>query len=174
MAGTDVRYKAADGKAGRILIVRLQPGTDLIKGILQVCQEYEVKNAYIGCCIGSLKSSRFTYGVPDSSVKCGSGFSPEQVFSHPTEFISGQGTICHNEKGEVLIHFHGFLCEKGHIFGGHFEKPGNIVCSTMEIAIREVLGVEMTRPLDPEIDQNSLHPKKISGGSKIRKNERNL
>jgi len=161
MPQEEVRYRAADGKSGRVLILRLQPGSDMIKGIIQACQDHNIKNGYIASCIGSLKNSRFIYGVPDSSTKSGSGFGPELTFNHLTEFIGGQGSICHNEKGEVIIHFHGFLCDKGHIYGGHFDKPGNIICTTMEIAIHEVLGVEMTRPFDPEIDQNHLYPKKV-------------
>jgi hypothetical protein len=94
-------------------------------------------------------------------MKSGSGYAPTLECDHLVEFIGGQGTICHDEKGKVEIHFHGFFCDKGHIYGGHFDKPGNIVCTTMEIAIQEVLGVEMTRPFDPEIDQNHLNPRKM-------------
>jgi hypothetical protein len=31
----------------------------------------------------------------------------------------------------------------------------------MEIAIQEVIGVDMTRPFDSEIDQNHLHPQVV-------------
>ena len=157
----NVRYTAAVGKPGRLLIVRLRPGSDLINGILQVCEDYGIKNGYIGSCIGSLYESRFIYGMPDDSLKSRAGFSPEQETKHLTEFVAAQGSICHDENGEVQIHFHGLFCDKGFLRGGHFDKPGNIIGTTMEIAIQEVIGVDMTRPFDSEIDQNHLHPQVV-------------
>lgn len=156
-----VRYSGAEGRSGRVVVVRLRPGSDFIEGIKQACRDYKIRNGYIGSCIGGLRQSRFLYGVPDKSTKSGTGYSPEVQFGEPTEFIGGQGTVCHNEKGEVLIHFHGFLCDKGHIYGGHFDKPGSVVSTTMEIVIHEVEGVELTRPFDGEVDQNHLHPEKV-------------
>lgn len=160
MSEAELRFKNAVGSSGRTLIVRLQPGADLVRGIIQACQENGIRNGYIASCIGSLKRARFTYGVPDPAAKSGSGASPIVEFGPITEFIGGQGSICHNEKGETLIHFHGLLCDKGHIFGGHFDQPGNIVCTTMEIVIQEVLSVEMTRPFDADVDQNHLEPRR--------------
>lgn len=161
MGSASVRYKAAEGKSGRVLVVRLQPGSDLVEGIKQACRDHKIRNGYIGSCVGGLRQARFLYGVPDKSTKSGTGFSPDVLFVEPTEFIGGEGSICHNEKDEVLIHFHGFVCDKGHIYGGHFDKPGCLVSTTMEIVIHEVKGVEMTRPLDSEIDQNHLNPEQV-------------
>ena len=157
----NVRYKAAVGKQGRLLIIRLRSGADLINSIKQVCSDHDIKNGFISTCIGSLYSSRYLYGMPDESLKSRAGFSPEQETHHLTEFIAAQGTICHNEEGEVLVHFHGLFCDKGFLRGGHFDKPGNIVGTTMEIAIHEVIGVDMTRPFDDEIDQNHLDPVEV-------------
>ena len=158
----NVRYEAAVGRPGRLLIVRLRPGSDLIDGIHQVCEDYGIRNGYVGTCVGSLRESRFAYGMPDPSLKSGAGFGPEQGCGHLTEFLAGQGTICHNEKGEIQIHFHGVFCDKGLLRGGHFDKPGNTIGTTMELAVQEVLGVEMTRPFDSEIDQNHLNPEPAS------------
>ncbi len=154
----NVRYEAAPGRPGRLLIVRLRSGSDLINGILQVCEDYGIKNGYIASCIGSLYNSKFIFGMPDESLKSKAGFSPEQETNHLTEFIAGQGSICHNEQGEVQIHFHALFNDKGFLRGGHFDQPGNIIGTTMEIAIQEVEGVSMTRPFDSEIDQNHLQP----------------
>ena len=154
----NVRYEAAAGRPGRLLIVRLRSGSDLINGIIQVCDDYGIKNGYIASCIGSLYNSKFTYGRQDESLKSRAGFSPEQETNHLTEFVAGQGSICHNEQGEVQIHFHALFNDNGFLRGGHFDKPGNIIGTTMEIAIQEVEGVSMTRPFDSEIDQNHLQP----------------
>lgn len=102
--------------------------------------------------------------MPDDSLKSRAGFSPEQETDHLTELIAGQGTICHNDAGEVQIHFHGLFSDKGFLRGGHFDQPGNIIGTTMEIAIQEVEGVSMTRPFDEEIDQNHLDPVEVAIG----------
>ena len=165
----NVNYVAAEGKAGRTIVVRLKSGSDLINGIKQICKDYNVKNGFISSCIGSLYKSRFIYGIPDESIKSKAGFSPEQEIPHLTELLCGQGTVCHDDNNEVLIHFHGIFCDKGFLRGGHFEKPGNIVGTTMEIEINEVCDVEMTRPKDETLDQNHLFPSakpKIIGGVK--------
>jgi uncharacterized protein len=153
----NVSYVAAEGKPGRTIVARLKPGSDLVNSLKQICADYDVKNGFISSCIGSLFESKFIFGMPDDSLKSKAGFSPEQQTFHLTEFLSGQGTICHDDNNQVLIHFHGIFCDKGFLRGGHFDQPGNIVGTTMELEINEVLGVEMTRPLDQKIDQNHLH-----------------
>ena len=40
----NVRYKAAEGRQGRVLIVRLRSGSDLINSIKQVCADHDIKN----------------------------------------------------------------------------------------------------------------------------------
>jgi len=163
MRGENVRYIAAVGTPGKTLIVRLRPGSDFINGILQVCRDYNIQNGYISSCIGSLHKSRYVYGIPDSSVKSGSGASAEQETGHAVEFLAGQGSICHNEQGEIQIHVHGIFCDRGFLRGGHFDQPGNIIATTMELAIQEVLGVDMTRPFDPEIDHMNTRPLLLAG-----------
>lgn len=162
----NVRYISAEGTAGRLLIVRLRPGSDFILGLKQVCQEHNLVNGYIGTCMGSLKKARYIYGMPDETLKSGAGFCPEQYIEHLCEFMAAQGTVCHDETGKVLIHIHGLFVDKGTVRAGHFDQPGNIVATTMEIAIQEVLDVDMTRPFDSEIDQNHLYPQGISQGGR--------
>jgi predicted DNA-binding protein with PD1-like motif len=157
----NVRYISAEGEAGRLLIVRLKPGSDFISSVKQVCQDHNIVNGYIGTCMGSLATARYIYGVPDDSLKSGAGFGPEQHIGHLCEFMAAQGTVCHDDKDEVLIHVHGLFVDHGTVRAGHFDQPGNIVGTTMEIAIQEVLGIDMTRPFDSEIDQNHLYPQQI-------------
>ena len=157
----NVRYSSAEGRAGRLLIVRLRPGSDFILGLKQGCQEHNIINGYIGTCMGSLMKARFIYGVPDETLKSGAGFGPEQHIGHLCEFMAAQGTICHDDQGEVLVHVHGLFVDFGTVRAGHFDQPGNIVGTTMEIAIQEVLGIDMTRPFDSEIDQNHLCAQQI-------------
>jgi predicted DNA-binding protein with PD1-like motif len=154
----DVRYRAASGSAGKVLIARLRPGSDLIAGIRKLCIDFDIKNGYIASCIGALHKTRYVYGMPDPTVKGGAGVSEEQQSSQVVQFLSAQGNICHDESGEPQVHIHGVFCDQGLLRGGHFDQPGNIVAATMELVIQEVSGVDMAVRLDSEIDQLCLDP----------------
>ena len=45
-------------KIGRLLAIRLGPGEDLLRGILESCQKYDFQNAALLSGIGSLKEVR--------------------------------------------------------------------------------------------------------------------
>lgn len=154
----DVRYVAAAGGIGRVLIARLRPGSDLIAGIRKLCTDFNIKNGYIPSCIGALYKTRYVYGKADPAVKGDAGVSEEQIGSRIVQFLAAQGNIGRDESGQPQVHIHGIFCEEGSVKGGHFDKPGNIVAATMEVVIQEVLGVDMSQRLDTEIDQLCLYP----------------
>ena len=58
------RYKAAQGRLGKVVAARLLPGTELIQGIERICEDNEVKYAVVGCAIGSLSKSTFLIAMP--------------------------------------------------------------------------------------------------------------
>lgn len=159
---TDIRYYSATGNQGKTIIARLRPGSDFIMSLIDICEKYNIRNGFVPSCVGSLKRTRFTYGILNHKLKSGSGFSRVQETNYPVELLNAQGSICHDKSGKILIHIHAIYCDKGLLRGGHFDIPGNIVGTTMELVIQEVLEVSMTRPFDPEIDQNHLLPKEIS------------
>jgi predicted DNA-binding protein with PD1-like motif len=154
----DVRYKAAAGNTGKVLIARLRPGSDLIAGIRKLCSDFDIKNGYIASCIGALHTTRYVYGIADPAVKGGAGVSEEQISRKVVQFLSAQGNICHDEGCKPQVHIHGIFCEDGLVKGGHFDQPGNIIAATMEVVIQEVLDVDMIRRFDSEIDQFCLYP----------------
>ena len=45
---------AAEGRLGRVVVVRLAPGTDLLKGIQAACERYQIHNGVVISAIGSL------------------------------------------------------------------------------------------------------------------------
>ena len=155
---SDVRYEAATGKVGNVLVARLRPGSDLIPAIRQLCVDYDIKNGYIASCIGALHTTRYVYGIADPAEKGGAGVSEEQISSKVVQFLSAQGNICHDEGGKPQVHIHGIFCEDGLVKGGHFDQPGNIIAATMDVVIQEVLNVDMTQRFDSEIDQFCLYP----------------
>ena len=38
---------AAEGRIGRVVVVRLAPGTDLLKGIQEACERYQIHNGVV-------------------------------------------------------------------------------------------------------------------------------
>ena len=154
-----VQYKAAAGKAGRIIVARLLPGTDLIEGIEKICSRYRMKSAVIDCAIGSLERTSFRYIVPKPELKTGAGYDEPPDIQGPVELISVTGLVTETEDEKINIHLHGTICDqKGILHGGHFDKGGNIALYTIEIIIKEVMEVKMLKKYDIEVDAPQLCP----------------
>ena len=52
-------FNAAQGRMGRVVVIRLKPGTDLLGGIQAACERYQIHNGVVISAIGSLKCVRF-------------------------------------------------------------------------------------------------------------------
>ncbi|MDI6706836.1 MAG: DNA-binding protein, partial [Bacillota bacterium] len=86
-------YVSREAKTGRVLFIRLQPGTDLLTGILEACADNSIRYAVVSTVIGSLTRARFVYAVPDKEGKLGIRYSQPVEVEGPLEFIGGQGVI---------------------------------------------------------------------------------
>lgn len=158
----EIRYTVGEGQIGRILVGRLLPGTDLIEGIAKICNDYGIKNGVVSTAIGSLHKAVFKYLIPNPELKMGAGYGEPYELDGPIEFCSGMGLICQNEKGELIVHFHGVFntsIKKGYVkvvpeymYGGHMEPGKNPVAATLDLMIVEVKGVEMVRKYDEETE----------------------
>jgi predicted DNA-binding protein with PD1-like motif len=143
--------QTAEGSTGRTIVVRLLPGTDVLEGIEEACRKYEIKDAVIACSIGCLKKATFIYAVPREGTKVGIAFNDPTVVDGPIEYLGGQGIVYKLESGEYIIHLHGAISDKDmRVYGAHF-VPGNIVLTTLDLVINELIGVPMTRRFDEEI-----------------------
>ena len=159
---SEIRYMVGEGRMGKVLVGRLLPGTDLIDGIAKICTDNGIKYGVVTTAIGSLHKAVFKYLIPNSELKMGAGYGDPYEMDGPIEFCSGMGLICPNEKGELIIHFHGVFntsLQKGYkevvpdvIYGGHMEPGENPVAATVDLMIVEVKGVEMIRKYDEETE----------------------
>lgn len=155
----ETRFLAAEGRAERIIVARLLPGTDLIGGIAAVCRMHDIRQGYIGCVIGSLREAVYALPVPDASTPSGIRYSDPIQVGGPIELIGGQGVICQSPEGELLIHFHANFCDPdGKSLAGHFTTGGNPVLVTAEMVITEISGLSMLRRPDPEVGLMMLSP----------------
>lgn len=150
---------SAQGNIKRIVAARMSPGEDVLLGLEQVCKEYNIKDGVILSGMGSLDGAQFFNPVPLKEKKAGYGYSEAVVLRGPIELVGMAGMICHDDKGETLLHVHYALSDQhgtGH--GGHLIE-GNKVLMTVDVMIGEIDGMEMGRGYDEDLEVFIFAPK---------------
>lgn len=132
-------------KIGRLLAIRLGPGEDLLRGILESCQKYGFQNAALLSGIGSLKEVRiFNECLMSTTVE-------EIVYGYDQEprawggrqgvmeLCSVKGTVYTSPNGKSTHDLHvAFSNSAGTVLGGRLAE-GSLVNLTAEIVIGELL-----------------------------------
>jgi len=155
----EFRAKSVCGKLGKMVAVRLLPGTDLMNGLKKVCEDNGVRHGIPLTAIGSLRKLTIQVLVPNEKVKLGAAYTQPQTIPGPIEILGIQGVIVETETGEVALHLHGIFCDKdGKTFGGHIVPGENPILATLDAVIGEVAGVRLTRRYDEETDLNLFSP----------------
>ncbi|MDQ0219418.1 DNA-binding protein [Peribacillus cavernae] len=155
------RFWSAEGKSNRIIAARILPGSDLILGLIDVCQKYNVKAGGISSMIGSLETAEYQTIQPDPNSKTGASFTERMVAEGPVELLSGQGLICQREEG-MFIHLHAVMVDKNQkVFGGHIERGFCTVLNTLELIIVEGENLLLSREYDDETGFIQTVPKNI-------------
>ena len=155
----ELRAKHVCGKFGRIVPLRLLPGTDLMNGLRKVCADNGIRHGAILSAIGSLRKLTIQVLAPNEKVKLGAAYTEPQTIPGPIEILGIQGVIFETETGEVALHLHGIFCDKdGGTFGGHIVAGENPILATLDAVIGEVAGVKLTRRYDEEIDLTLFSP----------------
>lgn len=145
------------GSFKELIAFRLPPGTDVMEGIKQGCEENNIKNGFIISAIGSLNGAVFLNPVPIAQMKLGYGYGEPIVLRGPIELVSAVGMICHNGE-ETLLHIHCCLSDQhGNGYGGHMTE-GNKVLITTDVMIGVVDGIDMIRKMDEEAGIPIFHP----------------
>ncbi len=158
-----IRYQAAAGKLGKVIIGRLLPGTDVIEGIEKICKDYSIKSAFVSLSIGSLQKATFMLAMAKEGTKLGIVYTEPIEVPGPIEFLSGLGVVCEGgTEGELETHFHAtFSNEKKEVYGGHLVKGKNPTLATIDLSIIEVLGVRLGRKFDEETGFVLISPESI-------------
>lgn len=129
-----------------IVMGRLKNGADLLDGILNVCEHYDIKSGTFYC-IGSLNSLGYYQfdQRPDGTLY----YSEPIIRDEPGELIAGNGFIGLDDKNNLDIHYHGaFIDANGNISGGHFIRGKNEVAVTLEFTIHYSNNIELQRKPD--------------------------
>ena len=145
MAG---HVEARSTTPGRLVVGRLHPGTDLIRGLEQACDEHGIRFAAVISCYGSLSAAGFKF------LQIPGGESRPRLMPHRVEkrveFMGGQGLVCETPEGSRATHLHGSISdETGVVLGGHFDSDENPVFNNMDFVLQELTDVRLIREHDP-------------------------
>lgn len=141
--------KHAAGSMGRVHVLRLEPGEDVLKSIQDYCEKKKLTDGVVVSGIGSLDGCTFFDPMEIPGNPGNYGYVTPIDIPSPIELIGLNGIICRGDDGRPVPHIHAsFADKKGNEFGGHL-KDGNIVLMTVELVIAEISGVSMSRALDP-------------------------
>ena len=147
------RTRYAVGNFGRVVVMRLAPGDDILPTIIEIAKECGINQAIIVGGAASLSRAhvRNVRRYPESFPIT----DEVRVFSEldgPLELLSLSGNITRLENDEPYIHCHAAISvgrPDSLAVGGHV-LPGTVVYSTAELSLVEVTGCDMLRLDDPE------------------------
>ena len=152
-------FNAAQGRMGRVVVIRLKPGTDLLGGLQAACDRYQIYNGVVISAIGSLKKVRFCDVEALPEKKCGYGYGKILALDETIELTGAGGVICSDAEQNINLHIHISMSDKnGKAYGGHLVE-GTEVLMTADIVLGEIEGISMLREYDEEMDVYLLNPK---------------
>ena len=148
----------AQGKLGRVIAVRLKPGTDVLLGLQEACERNGINNGVILSAIGSLQDPHFCNPV-ELPTKAGYGYGETLHLTGPIEPTSASGIICHDDEGNTNLHVHMTVTDRhGNAHGGHLVE-GTKVLLTVDVILAEIEGLVMGRKFDEELEVPLFAPR---------------
>ena len=148
----------AQGKLGRVIAVRLKPGTDVLLGLQEACERNGINNGVILSAIGSLQDPHFC-NPAELPTKAGYGYGETLHLTGPIELTSASGIICHDDEGNTNLHVHMTVTDRhGNAHGGHLVE-GTKVLLTVDVILAEIEGLVMGRKFDEELEVPLFAPR---------------
>ncbi|MEO8067946.1 MAG: PPC domain-containing DNA-binding protein [Flavobacteriales bacterium] len=136
--------KKASGSAGKLHVLRLQPGEDVRATLAAWVEENNIDAAGIVSAVGSLTHAHIRYANRADGI----------VTAGDLEICALSGTL--SKHG---VHLHLAVGDRdGHMLGGHLLE-GCLVRTTLELVIQEVGGVRMLRSKDQQTTYDELDPR---------------
>ena len=150
------------GQAGKLMVIDISPGSDLLTSVLAACRERGITSAVIVYCIGSLRKAEVeTIGFDPNNTQTGVGFGGHKVFDGPIQVLSGQGCVGLDEKNEYFAHMHIIFVDgsTGQIFGGHLPQGGAVAINRLEVGLIASEGMQILTELDSRTGHLHLIPR---------------
>jgi uncharacterized protein len=154
--------QAAEGKIGRVFIIRLEDGDLLPACIERFADDKQVKNGFV-LLVG---------GIGDGQVVVGprySGQMPPEPMLLPIDGaheVVGVGVLAPGEEDKITLHMHAAMGRSGKTTTGCI-RPGVTTWLVGEAIIYEIVGIDARRILDKKSGFTLLQVKK----NNIRKGE---
>ncbi|MDF3005056.1 MAG: hypothetical protein K0S22_1528 [Oscillospiraceae bacterium] len=149
----------AQGHLGRVVALRLKPGTDVLLGLEEACKRSGINNGVILSAIGSLDGVSFCNPVELPEKKAGYGYGEILHLTGPIELTNASGIICHDDAGVTNLHVHITLSDRyGNAHGGHLVE-GTKVLLTVDVVLAEIEGMIMGRKFDDELEVPLFAPR---------------
>ena len=130
------------GKAGRIIVARLEDGEDVLKNLIKIVKKENMKAAvfYI---VGGIRKGRIVVGPATAKNP------PKPVWKELKESheVVGLGTIFW-EKKNPKIHFHGAFGKKNRAKVGCLREKAETFL-VLEVIMIEIKGIKAERERDP-------------------------
>jgi hypothetical protein len=158
----DELFHAVEARAGRIMVGRLLPGADLIRGLENVCDKHDLRFAAVLFAYGSLASASFkTLQLPAGGVRM---VLMPRTIGDRVEFLGGQGLVCRGEQGERETHLHGSIADSaGVVQGGHFNRDENPIFNNLDFALAELHDVDLVRKWDEDTQTIEMEVSQLTG-----------
>ena len=148
----------AQGKLGRVIALRLKPGTDVLLGLQEACARNGINNGVILSAIGSLNGVQYCNPV-ELPTKAGYGYGEILHLTGPIELPTASGIICHDDEGNPTLHVHIRLSDRpGNAHGGHLVE-GTKVLLPVDVILAELEGLVMGRKFDEELEVPLFAPR---------------
>lgn len=124
--------------SNRVHVLRLSPNEDLLECLYRYAQVLNIRAASILSTVGSLQTTNIRYANQEGG----------QSLTGHFEIVSLVGNIELDSDNQGSGHVHISVSnESGETIGGHLLN-GNIIYTTAEITLLEIVGAEFVRQLD--------------------------
>jgi len=150
------------GHIREVLVIRLMRGENIYAGIVEACEQNNVRNAAIISVVGSLNGVSFYEPIVDPGHVSGISYGEAIRLEGPVEVLSVQGEICHTKDGDIKIHLHAtFADREGKAYGGHLMEENIEVLNVINVFLGIIEGVDMGFEYEAVLGGDSFHPKGI-------------
>ncbi|HYJ70062.1 MAG TPA: PPC domain-containing DNA-binding protein [Nocardioidaceae bacterium] len=145
--------RAGIASFGRVLVIRLGPGEDVLPAMERLLLDARISAGVIVSGVASLRHAsvrnivRFPERWPIEP-----DMRTQTTVAGPLEILSMQGNVAPTPDGDPFIHCHvefSIGAPPAETYGGHLIED-TIVATTCEIAIAELRGSDVRRVHDPE------------------------
>eukprot|EP01038_Epipyxis_sp_PR26KG_P006147 gene6147-8474_t len=135
----------------RIHVLRLSPGEDLLESLWRYGRVIDLRAATVVSCVGSLTQTNIRYANQETSTSLQGHFEIVSLVGNIDwqKMLNPETGNMINNSEEGYGHIHISVSdEQGVTIGGHLENSGNIIYTTAEITIVEIVDGLFVRTID--------------------------